>query len=108
MLRLAEERFGLDRYGNAGRRFDGPKVSILEKYRYSVGAENSFGFGYDSEKLPEVWEAGCVPVASFSQPLSDFNPLLVSASSPLVAHEQPLLLDRPSPTRVLDYLDKLF
>jgi hypothetical protein len=108
MLTQAERDFGLDRYGEAGERFEGPKVSVLEKYRYSVGAENSFGFGYDTEKLPEVWDAGCLPVATFAQPMSDFNPLAIVPGDPSSAYKNPLLLKEPSPKRVLDYLDKLF
>ncbi len=107
LLRQAERAFGLDRFGGSGQKFDGPKAAILEKYRYCVAAENSFGFGYDTEKLPEAWDSGCVPVGTFNQPLSDFNPLAISPDNPAAAYEHPLLLEAPSADRVLDYLENV-
>lgn len=107
LVRQAEREFGLDRFGSSGQKFDGPKSSVLEGYKYCVAAENSFGFGYDTEKLPEAWDSGCVPVATFHQPLSDFNPLALSPGNPSAAYDHPLLLQAPSPVGVLDYLRRL-
>ena len=107
LLAFAEKQFGLDVYGRAGKPFQGPKHEILRQYRYSIAAENSFGFGYDSEKVPEVWDSGCVPVAGFAQPYSDFNPNVLDLRNPTACHSEPLLLNRPSSDRVLEYLDGL-
>lgn len=107
LLRQAERQFGLDRFGGSGQKFDGAKAAVLERYTFCAAAENSFGFGYDTEKLPEAWDSGCVPVGTFLQPLSDFNPLAISPDNPLAAHEHPLLLEAPSADRILGYLQNL-
>lgn len=106
LLDHVERTYGLDRYGEAGARFSGPKSVVLEKYRYCVAAENSFGFGYDTEKLPEAWDAGCVPVGTFCQPMSDFNPRALDPKDPASAHSHPLLLQAPDARPLLDYLDQ--
>lgn len=104
LLRYAESTFGLDVFGTVGTPLVGPKVEVLERYRYAVGAENSLGIGYDSEKIPEAWEAGCLPVSSFVQPFSDFNPLAVDLRYPEESTRHPLLLKEPNAAKVLDYL----
>ena len=107
LLARAEQQFGLDVYGGAGIPFQGPKHEILRQYKYSVAAENSYGCGYDSEKVPEVWDSGCVPLAGFAQPYSDFNSNVLDPRNPTACHSEPLLLSRPNPSRLLDYLDGL-
>lgn len=107
LLRHTETTYGLDIFGTAGRPIVTNKVQVLEKYRFAVGAENSLGIGYDSEKLPEVWDAGCVPVSPIIQPLSDFNPLALNMNSPEESTRHPLLLKEPNPTPVLDYLARI-
>lgn len=107
LLRHAESTFGLDTFGEQGQPFNGPKASILEKYQFAVGAENSLGVGYDSEKVPEVWDAGCLPVSTFLQPFSDFNPLSLNSDDPFESHRHPLLLREPNPNPVLDYLRQI-
>lgn len=107
LLRHAESTFGLDVFGAVGAPVSGPKVEVLEKYRFAVGAENSLGIGYDSEKIPEAWDAGCIPVSSFIQPLSDFNPLALNLSNPEDSTRHPLLLKEPNPAPVLDYLKRI-
>ena len=107
LLRHAESTFGLDVFGAVGAPVGGPKVEVLEKYRFAVGAENSLGIGYDSEKIPEAWDAGCIPVSSFIQPLSDFNPLALNLSNPEDSTRHPLLLKEPNPAPVLDYLKRI-
>lgn len=105
LLNLARQAYGLDVFGQAGEPFSGPKSAILEKYKFSVAAENSYGFGYDSEKLPEVWDSGCVPVATFLQPMTDFNPECLNIKDPSSANHHPLLLAPPNPEPLLDYLE---
>lgn len=106
LLNQVERTFGLDRYGEAGAPFSGPKSVVLEKYRYCMAAENSFGFGYDTEKLPEAWDAGCVPVGTFCQPMSDFNPRALDENDSASAYSHPLLLQAPDARPILDYLDQ--
>lgn len=101
-------KFGLDMYGNAGLNVpSGGKRRVLKRYRFSVGAENSVGYGYDTEKLPEVWDSGCLPVGTLFQSGSDFNPAALSNTEPTVSHHNPLLTRPPDPRPLLDYLDNL-
>jgi len=106
-LNFTESQVGLDCFGQAGTPFEGAKSAIMERYKYSVGAENSFGIGYDSEKVPEIWESGCVPVGTFAQPMSDFNPLAINLHDPIASQRFPLLLAPPDPDPLLQYLDSL-
>jgi hypothetical protein len=101
---LVESHYGLDVFGPAGIPFEGSKLDVLSKYKFSLAAENSFGFGYDSEKVPEIWDSGCVPVGGFSQPLSDFNPNVLDLRNPEACFSEPLLLRAPNPDHVLEYL----
>lgn len=104
ILRWVDNEIGLDVFGGAGKAFSGPKLPLMSKYKYAVAAENSFGLGYDSEKLPEAWDAGCVPVGAFQQPFSDFNPLAIGVGPNLGSTRHPLLLRPPDPTPLLEYL----
>ena len=103
-LRVADSQFGLDVFGSAGSPMHAPKAEVLSRYRYAVAAENSLGIGYDTEKVPEVWDSGCLPVATFTQPMSDFNPRALNLLEPAQSHRHPLLLSAPNPIRVLEYL----
>lgn len=51
----------------------GSKEALLRGYRYCVVSENSPGYGYETEKLPEARVAGCIPVGYEPNPFSDFN-----------------------------------
>lgn len=107
LLRHAQSTVGLDLYGAIGEPVNGPKLAVLEKYRYAVGAENSLGIGYDSEKIPELWDSGCLPISTFLQPMSDFDPRVIGSNDPDLAHRYPLLAHPPDASQVLDYLHKL-
>lgn len=104
ILGWVDNEFGLDVFGRAGVPFSGPKLPLMSKYKYAVAAENSFGLGYDSEKLPEAWDAGCIPVGAFQQPLSDFNPHAIGVDTNPGGPRHPLLLRPPDPTPLLEYL----
>lgn len=104
ILSWVDNQFGLDVYGGAGVPFSGPKLPLMSEYKYAVAAENSFGLGYDSEKLPEAWDAACIPVGAFQQPFSDFNPLAIGVDTSPGATRHPLLLRPPDPTPLLEYL----
>ena len=100
----------LDIYGNVGRSFKGAKLNIMQKYRYAFCAENSVGFGYDTEKLPEAWVAGCVPVGIYLNPFSDFNPeiLNMDPDDPQTFADIPLLKTKPTLSDIEAYVKKEF
>lgn len=85
------------------------KLSEMSRYRYAVVTENSLGVGYCTEKVPEAWDAGCVPLGYLQPPSSDF------ALPPATLHlrdieslgSRPLLAERPRLERVRDYLGKV-
>lgn len=66
------EAFGVDNRNQ-------PKMPIMEKYRYSLCPENSIGDGYITEKIPEAFHSGCIPI-TWCRPedlVEDFNPMAV-------------------------------
>jgi hypothetical protein len=53
-----------------------PKMPTMEGYRYSLCPENSIGDGYITEKIPEAFHSGCIPI-TWCRPddlQEDFNP----------------------------------
>ena len=53
-----------------------PKMPVMETYAYSLCPENSVGDGYITEKVPEAFHSGCIPI-TWCRPcdlLLDFNP----------------------------------
>jgi len=67
---------GCDAYGRHFTRFDGPKRDLLSKYRFNLCPENRIGAGYITEKIPEAYLSGCVPI-TYCHPddlKRDFNP----------------------------------
>lgn len=95
-----------DCYGAAGKKFSGSKLSLMQQYKYAFCPENSTGYGYDTEKLPEAWVAGCIPVGISINPFSDFNPKVVlhETSGPEECYNQPLLLKTPCLKEIEDYI----
>ncbi len=50
------------------------KREVLKGYGYNLCPENSLHFGYVTEKIPEAFAAGCLPIAYVDQSVSlDFN-----------------------------------
>jgi hypothetical protein len=100
----------LDRYGKVGIAFKGPKIGIMKKYRYAFCAENSVGFGYDTEKIPEAWAAGCLPVGVFLNPFSDFNRAVIDMdpNDPKSYAAVPLLKFSPSLRDIEAYVKEEF
>lgn len=84
----------------------GQKASYLERYRYCVVTENSVGYGYETEKVPEAWMAGCIPIGYVANPMGDFNPKSFFFDLPVLeGSELPPLIDAmPSLSGLLDYL----
>jgi len=51
------------------------KKTILEKYAYNFCPENGIYAGYVTEKIPEAFAAGCLPITFVDEAVSvDFNP----------------------------------
>lgn len=84
----------------------GQKAQVLSRYRYCVVTENSTGYGYETEKLPDAKSAGCIPIGHIPNPLGDFSPRSAYFRPPEVLPDflPPLLDERPTLSRLLDYL----
>lgn len=106
LLEDIQLRLPVDIYGNAGISFAGDKYSLMKQYRYAFCPENSVGFGYDTEKIPEAWMAGCIPICQYLNPFSDFNPEILKLSKCLneLPENIPLLLKAPTLTEIEDYV----
>lgn len=84
----------------------GQKAAYLERYRYCVVTENSVGYGYETEKVPEAWIAGCIPIGYVANPMGDFNPGSFFFDLPVLERPElsPLIDKMPSLSGLLDYL----
>lgn len=94
-------------FGRAGLSFYGEKYPLMKKYKYAFCCENSIGFGYDSEKIPEAWIAGCVPYGVFLNPYSDFNLEALNGfeyNDKQNAYRRPLLKNKPNLTEIEEYV----
>lgn len=106
IIKKIQKTYNLDIWGNGYRSFKSDKLTLLKKYRYNVCPENSVGMGYDTEKLPEAWLAGCIPTGYFLNPYSDFNPdVLLDEEQPF---KKPLLKTTPKLDEIEKYLGDFF
>jgi hypothetical protein len=109
LLRSVRATMRVDCFGGMEKKFSGCKLDLMSQYQYAFCPENSAGYGYDTEKLPEAWVAGCLPVGFYLNPFSDFNPALFTEQNKLdVATSQPLLLRRPDLTEIENYVRSIF
>ena len=103
------------------------KYDVLQNYRFNLCPENGLYPGYYTEKIPEAFVAGCLPLtwadtnvcADFNpnafinlEPMTwqDFAPLKEILNSPTGLEpftEQPLLLSAPSIEPMKDYLREI-
>jgi hypothetical protein len=105
LLNSVEGQMRVDCFGGMGKKLFETKLELMQKYKYAFCPENSTGYGYDTEKLPEAWVAGCVPVGFYLNPFSDFNPKIANcAVANNLAYEQPLLLTPPKLEEVENYV----
>ena len=81
LFNLTKHSIGCDGFGGAfqsnNRKL--PKMPLMEKYCYSLCPENSIGDGYITEKIPEAFHSGCIPI-TWAKPEDlevDFNPKAV-------------------------------
>ena len=92
--------------GEAGR--GRPKRDILQDFRYALVPENSLGYGYCTEKVPEAWMSGCLPLGVTQQHGSDWPhlPFRLDPEGAMLIRT-PLLLERPRLTAVFDYVGRV-
>jgi hypothetical protein len=109
LLKNIKTNIKVDVYGGAGLSFDGPKYDLMTKYRYAFCPENSVGYGYDTEKIPEAWIAGCIPLGIYLNPFSEFNSEIVGLKNYDLesAHQVPLLLKKPTLIEIEEYIEKV-
>lgn len=109
LLQSLQTQFQFDIFGGAGNKLEGPKLDKMQKYKFAFCPENSAGFGYETEKIPEAWVAGCVPIGIFLNPFSQFNPCLIDIDP----HNQKtyknikLLDQEPSLDKIESYVRKI-
>lgn len=85
-----------------------PKIEILRKYRYVLVPENSLGFGYCTEKVPEAWIGNCVPLGVIQQHASDWAHLGFTLNPDVaLSFDSPLLLKRPSLDELMAYVARV-
>lgn len=103
LLRHIQKKIEVETYGSVGKKFEGSKFELMQQYKYAFCPENSTGYGYDTEKLPEAWVSGCVPVGYFINPFSDFNPK-VEHWGDVDCYDFPLLVKEPCLNDIEEYV----
>nr|WP_255532916.1 glycosyltransferase family 10 [Polynucleobacter sp. CS-Odin-A6] len=103
------------------------KKDILARYAYNLCPENGLYPGYVTEKIPEAFTAGCLPITYVDRAVNvDFNPRafinlapmaesgydglaeILQSKSRLEAHaEEPLITQRPSIEQLRSFLQKI-
>ena len=106
IIRHLNQILPVDVYGKSNKKLNGPKIECMKKYKYCISSENSVGYGYCSEKLPEAWMAGCIPIGCIPQPFSDFNQeaCLWDNIQDQGPFSHALLAKRPELTEIENYL----
>lgn len=64
LFKLTDSQVGCDGFGKGftSNHYNPSKSAVLEQYAYSLCPENSLGDGYITEKIPEAFHAGCIPI----------------------------------------------
>ena len=79
LYRHCKFSMGCDLYGRKFKPIDQTKKQLLTKYEFNLCPENSVGEGYITEKIPEAFISGCIPI-TYCNPedlIFDFNPKAV-------------------------------
>lgn len=79
LAKVCDKTIGCEVYGKAGKAFNGSKKALLSKYSFNLCPENRIGSGYITEKIPEAFLSGCIPI-THCRPADlrkDFNPKAV-------------------------------
>jgi hypothetical protein len=87
----------------------GTKHELLSTYKYNFCAENSCGYGYETEKLPEAWDAGCIPLGYIQNPLSQFSSEIFFDSKIDIEKiiDFPLIKHKPDLSILINYIKKM-
>lgn len=108
LLKSVMKTMQVDCYGDMAKRFSGSKLDLMKKYKYAFCPENSVGYGYDTEKIPEAWVAGCIPVGVYLNPYSEFNPeIFKKIINNSFNDDKPLLLKEPDLKEIEEYVRKV-
>lgn len=96
----------VDIYMPTDNLWHGTKYELLSSYKYNFCAENSCGYGYETEKLPEAWDAGCVPLAYIQNPLSQYSRELFTDSKIDIDKimDFPLIKQKPDLSLLINYI----
>lgn len=128
LWRMTEKVMGCDAFGRKIRPTTLSKKDLLANYSFNLCPENRVGEGYITEKIPEAFLCGCIPI-TYCHPsdlVRDFNPAAVinlygaskrqsisllrevSTNYKLfkALRSEPLLLKRPSISPLLEFLAK--
>lgn len=126
LLGLCAQTLGCDVFGRKTRKPPVGKKELLSRYFYNLCPENAISPGYVTEKVPEAFLSGCIPLA-YCHPddiLLDFNPeaivnlygltdsairdklnSLKEYSVFSAYRSQPLLLKKPDFSRIIHFLE---
>ncbi len=82
LFKLLHQKEHVDSFGylfnNTGKALRGSqqdKVKLLEDYKFTIAFENSYHQGYNSEKITEPLESGCIPLYNGGERVKEyFNP----------------------------------
>lgn len=73
ILKNLEKKIKIDTHICKGSLKSIQKKEIIQNYRFVISTENSVGYGYETEKIPDAWVLGCIPIGVWKQPFGDFN-----------------------------------
>jgi len=107
MYQNLNKNIEIDLYGKVGIPLSvkAAKFDILKKYRYYLATENSLGVGYETEKLPEAWMSGCIPIGCIEVAGGDFNAnLYQNTFSEDAVCTYPLLTEEPKLLNIINYI----
>lgn len=84
------------------------KHDLLKKYAFNLCPENGLYPGYVTEKIPEAFVAGCLPITCVDESVSvDFNPEAVLNLKPILQQDPSDLVEiLDSPTRLMDFSEQ--
>ncbi len=106
-----KKTYRVDVFGKNINPWNGSKYDLIKKYKYCFVAENSLGYGYQTEKLPEAWNAGCIPVGYMKCEPSAFNHGALEDGlnkNSNLKTSIPLLKEKPDLRYLFEYLLKNF
>lgn len=79
------------------------KKDILERYAFNLCPENSCQPGYVTEKIPEAFSAGCLPITCVDISVKmDFNPKVILNLEPILALQSEDLANIFSTKKILE------